>query len=543
METVLLVLLFLGLPLAVAYWRYRASPQAVWKQRVNHFVWELLLRHHRLRAETEGVALTLKNLADEAFRRHLRTIPLEKLTDFANIGSGTIAKLRDMGCRGLEDVLNGHFEGVPGIGHVRAADLRAAADSLVRDARARFDAGACPEAQEYRRKVDEIRANDRGQTVARLQELEAIEAGLDQMKTLHQLAREVTFIGFLLRVRVPGLTPDVLLHPFPTVTVAPSPPAPISVPAAAPVPPPIALTAAVAAAKPVTEPFSVLPRRPSVPTSPPPPADLFRAELNASGVNTKTDPGEHPGLARMRAVIGLGLLIARADGRVAQSEKRAIRGYLEQTFGHDPVLLRNIDPLMERTEKAVPDEAAALAAARTTVPAQERLAVYRWLERIADASGERNQKERDALARVATGLEVSLDRDQPNRPTETKQEVANGTPKPPVDKPLVVGVPTPVEKAEAAAPDHRAVLEIAPDVPLDPDLIRRRYQLLTEKLDPGKAAAFGQEFVRMVEEKRARVRVAAEALIAPFNEPLEKPVPPPPTDIRHNPDLDDVFGA
>ena len=75
------------------------------------------------------------------------------------------------------------------------------------------------------------------------------------------------------------------------------------------------------------------------------------------------------------------------------------------------------------------------------------------------------------------------------------------------------------------------------------ELIRRRFQSLTEKLDPARAAAFGPEFVHMAEQKRARIRAAAEALIAPFNEPLEKPVPPPPTDLRHNPDLDDVFGA
>ena len=91
--------------------------------------------------------------------------------------------------------------------------------------------------------------------------------------------------------------------------------------------------------------------------------------------------------------------------------------------------------------------------------------------------------------------------------------------------------------------DPRAVLDIDPTTPLDPDLIRRRYQLLTDRLDPAKAAAFGPEFARMAEEKRARIRAAAEALIAPFGEPLEKPAAPPPADLRHNPDLDDVFGA
>ena len=86
------------------------------------------------------------------------------------------------------------------------------------------------------------------------------------------------------------------------------------------------------------------------------------------------------------------------------------------------------------------------------------------------------------------------------------------------------------------------MLEILPDMPLDPDLIRRRYANLTDKLDPARAAAFGPEFARMAEQKRATVRAAAEALIAPFGEPLEKPAAPPPTDIRENALLDDVFG-
>ena len=74
------------------------------------------------------------------------------------------------------------------------------------------------------------------------------------------------------------------------------------------------------------------------------------------------------------------------------------------------------------------------------------------------------------------------------------------------------------------------------------DLIRRRYNFLSEKLDPARAAALGAEFARLAEEKRAKLKAAAEKLLLPFNEPLEKPVAPQPADLRHNPDLDDAFG-
>jgi hypothetical protein len=88
------------------------------------------------------------------------------------------------------------------------------------------------------------------------------------------------------------------------------------------------------------------------------------------------------------------------------------------------------------------------------------------------------------------------------------------------------------------------VLEIEPGVELSAELIRRRFALLTDKLDPAKATALGPEFARLADQKRAAVRAAAEALIAPFGVPLDPPAaPPPPADPRHNPDLDDVFGA
>jgi hypothetical protein len=165
--------------------------------------------------------------------------------------------------------------------------------------------------------------------------------------------------------------------------------------------------------------------------------------------------------------------------------------------------------------------------------------VYRWAELIADAAGERNPKEREALTRIETGLELAGRGLSPPPPpsAQTRSPEPKKSPAPPPAVPAAPAAPPQTE------PDHRATLEIARETPLDPELIRRRFQSLTEKLDPARAAAFGPEFVQMAEQKRTRVRAAAEALIAPFNEPLEKPVPPPPTDLRHNPDLDDVFGA
>jgi hypothetical protein len=102
----------------------------------------------------------------------------------------------------------------------------------------------------------------------------------------------------------------------------------------------------------------------------------------------------------------------------------------------------------------------------------------------------------------------------------------------------------PPEPPPAPTVSPREVLDIPTNVELSVELIRRRYTLLSEKLDPQRAAAMGAEFARMAEVKRAALRRAAESLIATFGVPLDQPAsPPPPAEIRHNPDLDDVFGG
>ncbi|MDB5310980.1 MAG: hypothetical protein JWO38_5182 [Gemmataceae bacterium] len=536
METAFLIFLIVFLAgaagLAVAYWRYRTTPARVWKARVFVHIRALQLRQQAIRDKVVRVGTALARLADEAFTRHLRTIPVERLEECPGIGTVTVSRLRAAGYRCLADVVIIRFENVPEIRQPQANALLAGVKTLLKDARSRFDAGACPEAQEFRRQVDSMRATDLEEADRQARELVAVESALHEAFDAYPFAREVTFLRFLLRQDVGQLLAGVMSRPLPepravTLPVPPPPAAPFT-----PAPPAVPPVATVIAAEPTPAPFPLPPKPPSPPV-PLPPADLFRAALDAP-TRAPTPPAtEHPGLAPMRAVIGLGFVVAKVDGRIAQSERKAIRAFLEQRFGHDPVLVRNIDPLMERIEKAVPDEAAAIAAVRLTVPAADLPSLYQCAEQVADASGDRNQKETEILARIAAGLGVAAN-PLPTTP-RGKQTPAPPAPSSPPRQPDA-GLTLP-------APDHRTVLDIASGVPLDPDLIRRRYQLLTEKLDPAKAASFGPEFARMAEEKRKQVRAAAEALIAPFNEPLEKAAPPPPTDLRHNPDLDDVFGA
>jgi uncharacterized tellurite resistance protein B-like protein len=497
-------------------WEYRHWPPYLWKQRLRRRLAELRDRRDDLESPARGQDPTAQ-LHATYFRRHLQGVPLEKLIDFPGIGPGTVDRLRQAGRRSLADAVGSHFDDVPGVGRVRAKDLRAAVRELVRQAQSRFDAGATPEAHEYRRQLDALRAGERERALARDRQLAAVEEALREADELDDLAADVTFRAYLFHRHVPGLTDEVLDRPLPTPRERP---APVARPAPAPVPPPAPVAAAVRAARPVA---------PAVAVPPPPPPDLFR--------DPPRPQEPHPWLAKMRAYARFAFAVARADGRVAQAERRAIRAFLDEQFGHDGVLVRHIDPLMEQTEANPPAEADALADVRPVTTDAERRELYRLAGRITDATGERSKRERGALDRIAAAFELTEATPPPAPPRSGEGSKAEGPPSPPSLSGKGAG-------GLGDAPHPRAVLEIPAGADLSPELIRRRYAHLTDRLDPAKAATLGADVAAVVAGKRAAVRAAAEALIAPFGVPLDPPAaPPPPADLRHNPDLDDVFGA
>jgi DnaJ-domain-containing protein 1 len=306
----------------------------------------------------------------------------------------------------------------------------------------------------------------------------------------------------------------VMARPLPSPKeVAPVPVTPAPPPVARP--PEVRVPTATAVARPVSGPTAAAAD------------DLFRVALQTAAPSARE---EHPWLPKLRAVVRFGFLVAKADGRVAQAEKKVLRQYLGEKFGHDGALLRQIDPLMEAAEKAALDEPAMLADVRSVTTAAEQRDLYSLAERITAASGERK-----ALERIAQAFELKTPPPAPPRFAEGGKTVA------PLPPPLPSGEGA---GGRGSSPDPRAVLEFEPAAALSPDLIRRRYTLLNEKLDPARAAALGPEFAAMADRKRAGLRRAAEALIAPFGVPLDPPAaPPPPADLRHNPDLDDVFGG
>ncbi|OWK36153.1 TerB family tellurite resistance protein [Fimbriiglobus ruber] len=535
----------------VVFVRYAMTVAFQWKMDV--FQCARGLRNHLQKLEAvdsaDGNAAAVK-LAAEYFLKELRGISINRLAEYPGIGPATITRLEEFGFRTLADVATSRFDNLPGIGPSRAADLHAAVSALVRDTQARFDAGAVPEALEYRRLVDASRAANQLDVVARVSEQMVVAEAVRGIQEQLDVAYRVTMWRFLLRRPIPGLTAELLNRPLPYVEERHEPAA--EAPAAkAQIPlPPVPEAAGSLAARGGGERF-VLPPTPPAPVSPP--VDIFAADFRTAPV-AKVEPpkGDHPWLPKMRAVVGFAFAVSRCDGKVTKSERKIIRGFLEQKFGHDAFLVRNIDPLMEKIESATPPEAKAVDALLLILPAGERPELFALAERIADASGGRTKKEIETLARIAAAFELKSEKASPTPPPPAVAPApkpngakTGGGPdaRPPQVKESPPPVPVPDKSAKDSAEDYRALLEIPVGATLDPDLVRRRYANVSEKLDPTKVAALGPEFVRMAEEKRDRVRAAAEALIAPFGVPLDPPAaPPPPADIRHNPALDALFG-
>ncbi|QEL15533.1 tellurite resistance TerB family protein [Limnoglobus roseus] len=495
-----------------SYRKFRRTPAAQWRTRVLRRTAELTREYHALRnAVTPSNHATVER---RLFGEHLASIPAAAVQQFTGIGPGTVDRLRSAGLRTLADLIDYPFHNLAGFGPSRTADVKSAVKELLAEARHRFDASDCPKGREFQQYLQRAEQHEQTETAARNAKLAALSADLDALKPHAQVAQTITWAHFLQHGDEPIELPEVPAAPVATIS-------PLAV---TPVPPPIPVPVNVPLAAKPTPVGPLAPPRvppPAIPKTAPKPVDLFAQALGSSGVAHQ--PGsEHSELLKLRTLAGFGLMIAKADGRIAKAERVAVREFLASLFSHDAVLARHIDPMIEVTEKSIPLEAVALAnVIRQTTPTEQK-ALYLAAVKIADASGKRNRQENELLDRLAVGLGV-----------ETLPP-----PKSPASEPIKPLAPSPV-----AAPDSRRVLEIEAGVDLSAELIRRRFTLLFERADPAKAAAIGPEFATMAEKKRTDLRAAAESLIAPFGVPLDPPAaPPPPSDIRHNPDLDDIFG-
>jgi uncharacterized tellurite resistance protein B-like protein len=188
----------------------------------------------------------------------------------------------------------------------------------------------------------------------------AVDDTLAKLDRLADIAKDVSFWNSLFHQKVPGLTDEVLHAELPGL--------PRGGDERAPGPP---LVSASRQTK----------------TSPPPPPP----------------PAEPTFLPRLRTVARFGILVAKADGRVAKAEKGVLREHLGKLFASDAVALRFIDPELEAAHKATLDEADVIAAVKD-LPPDERRELLALAHRIASAAGQVGAKEQQLLARLTAAL-------------------------------------------------------------------------------------------------------------------------------------------
>jgi hypothetical protein len=87
-------------------------------------------------------------------------------------------------------------------------------------------------------------------------------------------------------------------------------------------------------------------------------------------------------------------------------------------------------------------------------------------------------------------------------------------------------------------------LEIDPSAPVTADLIRRHFQLLSDRYAEAKAHAPDAEFARLAETRLGGIRQAAQQLLRSFGEELiPEPKAPAAQSLRVNADLDEIMGV
>lgn len=279
------------------------------------------------------------------------------------------------------------------------------------------------------------------------------------------------------------------------------------------------------------------------------PVDLFRHALQATApadkVSTPAAPPEEvevpedKPIARQRLTVQFAFAVARADGRATHKEKQVIHDRLRRLYSQDRVQFNRVQAFGAHYEAATIDLDDCLHEIIGLFTIEERRELLNWAGRISDASGKRNKQRKEFLDRVARKLGLTVAQEKPSQsilqfPAVSISAASATTP----------AVPAPPPPPPAPTPQQRrAALEIDPATPLTADLVRRQFNLLSERYAPDKFASAGPEFVALARTKFEAARESASALLDQLGEKLEaKPPPAEPPALRHNPDLDAMFG-
>lgn len=350
-------------------------------------------------AETPPPAVPADAIRAEAWRACLRDAPIEVLAEYPGVGPATIDRLRETGTHTLQDasnLLSQLTRHAPPVGPSRAKAVRSAVNKVLHRCRQDFDSGGSRFAQQA---VVEVRrlAAAREEIVATKQ---ATAARLNtELQRLQPIVASIGIVTFWDYLRHRRATPN---QPWAYVPSPGDPTAQVASPGVA------------------------------VAQSPPPPVV----------VAVPVPPALYP--TRVEAIATLLFGVARADGRLAAAERAAVRRGLAKFFETDPVLVRFIDPALDRLAAASLDIDAALRLA-VTLPRRERDLLRRCAEEVASATATRHATKSQMVERLNQALtlpsevEVSLVADPAELRSNELLDDMFGGPTPPAAKPVAVG--------------------------------------------------------------------------------------------------------
>jgi uncharacterized tellurite resistance protein B-like protein len=507
----LFVLLFLTALVGwfVLYIQFCRSVEKRWANQVLHLVQDA---ENCVRSENRQL-LELKkerdakadSLREEAFAAHLCAYSVEELDAYPGIGPVTIGKLRAAGFINLAKLHRAQIH-VHGLGKKRLADIKNAIRGLLGKARNIFDDGNCRQARELAEQLETLSTRYDGLEAESRMRARAAEEFIDHLGESVKYARRVTFWRWFRPISKEAFVPSELIDAsLPDLETA-------------------MRTAEqrfaqseTAKRSPLSTPRQTVPQR--------------QAPKHAPASAPKSEPEKHEAtpLMLMELTIQFAFGVARKDGPVTGTERELIRHHIRQRSSYDRALLNRAETLCVHFETTAIDFERCLAEINRHFTASHRTALMEFAGQIVAVSGKEASRTTPFLLQLAQSLDVP--------PLALPQRE-------PPDSPLVPPVATPSKPAAPTKDECRSLLEIPAETPLSADLVRRQWNLLSERMDPEKVAAMGPEFVKLAQDKLATLRQAAESFLESMGEKLEtKPSTPPIQDLRHNPDLDDVFGG
>jgi hypothetical protein len=575
-----LTLLFLFLILAplvcwlVLYILFCNSVEKRWAAEVFHLLQDaencVRLEKRQLRELKKERDAKTRSLRDEAFAAHLSEYSVDELEAYPGIGPGTVGKLRAAGFVNLARLHRAQIH-IHGLGEKRLGDIKNAIRNLLGKAQSTFDAGNCRQVQKLADQLETLSTRYNRLEERASMRAQAAEQFIDYLGESVEYARRVTFWRWFRpishEVLIPSEVRDASLPDLEAALQAAE-----------------ERRARSGTANRSPRPANAIPIVPiSMPHQAGPHA---QAPKHAPAITPQAEPqmSDETHVGVMELTIQFALGVARADGPVTWTERELIQQHVRKRFSYNRALLNRAEALCAHYDTAAIDWERCLGEINQRFTAGHRTALMEFAGQIVAVSGKEADCAAPFLLRLAQSLGVpplALPRAEPpaaplvpapsppSPPAAVTSAIsrkvgavrvaaaapqvafqASRTVPAPLPPPPLVSSPPPRPIAPPPKPagptkdECLSLLEIPTGTPLSADLVRRQWNLLSERIDPEKVASMGPEFVKLAQDKLAALRQAAELLLEAMGEKLEtKPSPPSVKDLRHNPDLDDVFGG